>query len=75
MRAGVGGDELGVDLLHVDALALVSEGGVAGDDEAAGQMREVGREIVGDPIGEIAIDRRGALASLSSTDAAMKRGA
>ena len=76
MRAGLGGDQLRVDLylvadaahaafqdiadaefapdlLGVDRLALVSERGVAGDDEAAPDMREIGRQIVGEAVGEI----------------------
>ena len=78
MRAGLGRDELGVDLhflaeaahaafeqiahaelppdlLRVDRLALVGEGRAAGDDEAVLQMREVGGQIVGDPVGEIVL--------------------
>ena len=34
--------ELAPDLLRIDRLAFVGEGGVAGDDEAVGQMREIG---------------------------------
>ena len=47
--------ELTADLFGVDRLALVGEGGVAGDDEAVGEMREVGGEVVGDAVGEIVL--------------------
>ena len=43
------------DLLGVDGLALEREGRVAGDDEAAADAREVGREILGDAVGEIVL--------------------
>ena len=49
--------ELAADFLGVDRLALVGEGGVAGDDEGVGQLREVGRQIVGDSVGEILLLR------------------
>jgi hypothetical protein len=45
--------ELAPDLFRVGRLALVGERGAAGDDEAAFEMREVGRQIVGDPVREI----------------------
>jgi hypothetical protein len=41
------------DFLGVEVLALVGEGRAAGDNEAVGQMREVGRQIIGDSVGEI----------------------
>ena len=47
--------ELLADLLRVDRLALVGEGRAAGDDEAVWQMREVGGQVVGDPVGEIVL--------------------
>ena len=47
--------EFAPDLLRVDRLALVGEGGVAGDDEAVGEMREVGGQVVGDAVGEIVL--------------------
>ena len=43
------------DLLHVDRLALVGESGIAGDDEAVEQMRQIGRQIIGDAVGEIVL--------------------
>ena len=49
--------EFAPELLHVDRLAFVGEGGVAGDDETVRQVREVGGEIVGDPVGEIVLVR------------------
>jgi len=45
--------EVPADLLHVSRLALVSEGGVARDHEAAGNAREVGGQLVGEHVGEI----------------------
>ena len=43
------------NLLRVHRLAFIGEGRVAGDDEAALQMREIGGQIVGDAIGEIVL--------------------
>ena len=78
--------ELAADLLYVDRLALVGKSGVAGDHEAAGDPRQIGRQIVGDPVGEIflvrdrstgcakgrtTIDRRGA--DLASAAAGVAR--
>ena len=45
--------ELAADLLQVDGLALVGEGGVAADDEGAGNAREVGRQALGHAVDEI----------------------
>src|SRR6516162_7075860 len=45
--------EIVPDLLHVDRLPLIGKGGSAGDHEAAGDPREIGRQIVGDAVGEI----------------------
>ena len=45
--------ELAADLLYVDRLALVGKGGGAGDHKASGDPRQIGRQIVGDPVGEI----------------------
>ena len=47
--------EFAPDLLGVDGLALVGEGGVAGDDETVRQMREIGSEVVGEAIREIVL--------------------
>ena len=41
------------DPLRVDRLALVSERGVARDDQAALDARDVGRQILGDAVREI----------------------
>ena len=49
--------ELLADLLGVDVLALVGEGRVAGDDEAVADARQVGRQILGDPVGEVVLVR------------------
>ena len=45
------------DLLGVDALALVGEGGVARDHEAVADAREIGGEVFGDAVGEIVLAR------------------
>jgi len=45
--------EVAPELLRVDKFALVHKGSVSGDHEASGNTREIGRQIVGDPIGEI----------------------
>ena len=41
------------DLLGVDGLAFVSEGGVARDDEGVGDARKVGRQAFRDPVDEM----------------------
>ena len=43
------------DLRRLHGLALVAEGGVAGDDEEAGDACKVGRQVVGDTVGEVAL--------------------
>ncbi len=47
--------EFAPNLLHVDRLALVGEGGVASNDETILQMGEIRRQIVRDRIGEIVL--------------------
>ena len=49
--------ELLADLLGVEALALEGEGGVARDDEAVADARQVGGEVFGDAVGEIILGR------------------
>ena len=49
--------ELATDLLRIDRFALVGEGGVARDHEAAGNALEIGRQIIGDPVGKIFLVR------------------
>ena len=49
--------EVVVELFHADVLALVGEGGAAGDDEALGQPREAGGQLLGDDVGEIILPR------------------
>src|SRR6516164_733858 len=44
--------ELTAELFNVDGLALVGKGGVAGYDKAARDPREVGSQVVGDPVDE-----------------------
>ena len=44
--------QLLADLAHVDRLALVGRGGVAGDHAQVGVAGEVGDEVLGDPVGE-----------------------
>jgi hypothetical protein len=54
-------DETNPELLgnppHVDRLALVGEGRVAGDDEEARKARQLGDDIFGNPIGEVVLLR------------------
>src|SRR5271155_5210541 len=45
------------DLLGVDGFALEGEGGVARDDKATPDTREVGGEVFGDAVGEIILGR------------------
>jgi hypothetical protein len=45
------------DLFHIDRLALVGEGGAAGDHEAAFDPRESGGQLLGNDIGEIVLRR------------------
>ena len=49
--------EFAAYLLHVDELALVGKGRAAGYYEATGNARQIGGQIVGDPIGEILLLR------------------
>ena len=39
--------------LHVDGLALIGKGRVAGDDEAVGNARQIGGQVLGDGVSEI----------------------
>ena len=45
--------QLAADLFGVDALALVGECGIARDHEHVGDPRQIGREILGNPVCEI----------------------
>src|ERR1700687_1423381 len=45
------------DLLHVEGLALISKGGVARNDEAALQARQVGGEVFRETVREIVLRR------------------
>ena len=47
--------KLAPDLFRIDGLSFICERRVAGDHEAVGQARQVSREIVCDPIGEIVV--------------------
>jgi len=49
--------EFAADLLHVDGLALVGEGRVAGDHKAPRYPREIRSQIVGDAICEVFLVR------------------
>ena len=49
--------QLAADLLQVDRLALVGEGGVAPDHERAPNAREVGRQALRHPIDEMLLLR------------------
>jgi len=45
--------EFATDLFHVNRLVFVSKRSVPGDHKAAGNLREIGGQVVGDAIGEI----------------------
>ncbi len=45
--------QFAANLFGVNGFALVGEGGVAGDNEAAGNPREIGCQVIGDPVSEI----------------------
>ncbi len=45
------------ELLGVDCFSLVSERSVAGDHQTAGNLGEVGRQIVGDGVDEVLLFR------------------
>ena len=45
--------ELAANLFNVTGLSLVHKGGVARDDEGTGDAREVGRQALGDAVGEV----------------------
>ena len=47
--------QFAADLLRIGRLALVAEGAVAGDHHRAGDARQIGRQIVGDAVGEIVL--------------------
>ena len=52
--------EFAADLPHIRGLALVGVGGFARDHERAGDVRQIGGEIVGDRVGQVVVlgDRR-----------------
>ena len=45
--------ELAADALCIDRLSLIGEGGATGDYEAPLDAREVGRQVLGNAVGEI----------------------
>ncbi len=49
--------QLAPDLLQIDGLALVSEGGVAPDHERAANARKIGRQALRDPVDEMLLLR------------------
>ena len=49
--------QLAADLLQIDGLALVGEGGVAPDHERASNARKVGRQALRDPVDEMLLLR------------------
>ena len=52
--------QLAADLLHIERLALVGEGRVAGDDEGAANARQIGRQALRDPVDEMLLLRSAA---------------
>ena len=49
--------ELGRDLLQLNGLALVGETGVAPDHEQAADLRQIGDDVLGDPVGKELLPR------------------
>ena len=49
--------QLAADLLRVDRLVLIGERGIARDHEHIRDPRQIGRQILGDPVGEILLIR------------------
>ena len=49
--------QLAADLLQIDGLALVGEGGIAPDHERAANARKIGREALRDPVDEMLLLR------------------
>jgi len=49
--------QLATDLLRVDPPALVGERGIARDHKHAGDPRQIGRQVLGDPVREILLLR------------------
>src|SRR3546814_487330 len=47
--------ELAADVLNVDGAPPVDEGGVAGDDEQARDLRQIGDNVLGDAVAEIGL--------------------
>src|SRR6185437_5614062 len=47
--------QLAADGLHVDRFRLVDEAGVTGDDEQLRELREIGDDVVGQAVAEIAL--------------------
>src|ERR1700722_15465687 len=45
--------QVAADFFHVNAFALVGEGGVARDDEGSSDAGEIGRQALGDAVNEI----------------------
>ena len=52
--------QLAADLLQIDGLALVGEGGVAPDHERAANARKIGRQALRDPVDEMLLLRAAA---------------
>jgi hypothetical protein len=49
--------QFAADLLHIEGLALVGEGGVARDHERTRDAREVGGQVLGHAIDEVVLLR------------------
>jgi len=45
--------QLAADLFGIYWFALVAEGGVAGDHKAAPDARDIGRQVIGNAVGEV----------------------
>src|SRR6516164_7744589 len=49
--------EFAADLLYVGGFALIGEGSIAGDHKAAGNWRQIRRQIISDTVGEVFLVR------------------
>jgi hypothetical protein len=61
--------EISADLFYVSSLALISEGGAAGDHKAMANTRETSGQLLGEDIGEIILGCKASAASTASAHA------